>query len=146
MKIISSVIATGLLSLCAAPIAFADAEVDFKYREKVMEAVGGHMGAMGTILKNGIHPEDLTIHASAIAALADVVPHVFPAGSGVEKSKAKPAIWKEPEKFAAAVEKFVGAAQDMADAADGGDMAEIGPAIQALGGSCKGCHDDYKAD
>ena len=33
----------------------------------------------------------------------------------------------------------------MAEAADSGEMSAIGPAIKKLGGSCKGCHDNFRA-
>ena len=123
----------------------ADGKVETEYRQAVMKSIGGHMVSMGTILKNRVHFEDLALHARGMAALAEVAPNVFPEGSNTEKSKSLESVWEDPEGFAAAMDKFVGAARDMAEAADSSDMSRIGPAIQALGGSCKGCHDDYKA-
>ena len=135
-----------LMSLLFVQTGYADGEVEAKYRQGVMKSIGGHMSAIGTSLKNQVHLEDLAMHARGIAMLADVAPNVFPAGSGGEKTKARPEIWEDPDGFSASMNKFVGAAKDMAVAAESGDMAQIGPAVQALGGSCKGCHDDYKSD
>jgi cytochrome c556 len=42
------------------------------------------------------------------------------------------------------MDQFVAAANQMAVAAESGDMGQVGPAMQALGKSCKGCHDDYR--
>ena len=111
-----------------------------------MEAMGGHMAAMGTILKEGVHGDDLALHARGIAALSALLPDIFPAGSDTRKSEALPAIWENREAFDLAVSKLQAAAKDMATAAETGRMEEIIPAVQALGGSCKGCHDDFKEE
>jgi cytochrome c556 len=126
--------------------ALADGEVEAKYRQSVMKSIGGHMASMGAILKNQVHMEDLVVHASGLAGLANIAPGVFPEGSNIEKSKALPAIWENPEEFSKAMQRMREAAEGMASAATTEDMSEIGPAIQALGGSCKGCHDDFKAE
>ena len=126
--------------------AMADPEAEVKYRRDVMKAIGGLMGSMGGILRNRIHSEDLAVHANAMASLSKVAPGVFAEGTLTDKSNALPSVWEEPEAFSEAMMKFVEAADGMAAAANSGDMAQIGPAIQALGGSCKGCHDDFKKE
>ena len=126
--------------------ALADGEVEVQYRQAVMKSIGGHMASMATILKNQVHMEDLVLHARGLAGLADIAPEIFPEGSNTEKSKALPAVWENPEKFSEAMQRMVDAAEGMASAAATEDMSEIGPAIQALGGSCKGCHDDFHAE
>jgi cytochrome c556 len=126
--------------------ALADGEVEAQYRASVMKSIGGHMSSMATILKNQVHMEDLVMHANGLAGLADIAPEVFPEGSNIDKSKALPAVWEKPEDFGKAMDRFVEAAEGMALAAATEEMSEIGPAIQALGGSCKGCHDDFKAE
>ena len=81
-----------------------------------------------------------------MADLAEIVPHVFPEGSGVHQSEALPAIWEQPDEFKEAVENFVKAAKGIATAAEGGDMSEIGPAMKSLGQACKGCHDNFREE
>jgi cytochrome c556 len=120
---------------------FAEGEAEFKYREGVMRTVGGHMSSLAAILRGQIHLDNLQYHARGMADLAKIVPDVFPDGSGVSKSEALPSVWEKPDEFKAAMEKFVKAANDMSAAAQGGDMSAIGPAMKALGQSCKGCHD-----
>lgn len=124
----------------------ADAEGEIAYRKGVMKVVGGHMSAMGAILRKGVHTDDLGYHADGMADIAAIAPNVFPAGSGEGKTDSLPAIWEQPEAFKVAMDKFVAAADGMSAAVDSGDRSKIGPAIKALGGSCKGCHDDFKAD
>lgn len=136
-------VVAGLISWQAV---LADDQVEAKYRQSVMKSIGGHMASMANILKNQVHTENLATHARGIAALSEIAPTVFPAGSGVDKSKALDAVWDNPEDFAAAMDRFTGAATDMSVAAETGEMSQIGPAIQALGGACKGCHDDFKEE
>jgi len=133
-----------MAGLISTPLAWADADADIAYRQAVMEVVGGHMKSMGTILKGNVHMANLGFHADSMQDVSRLVPELFPAGSGEGKTEALAAIWDEPEDFKAALDRYVKAAADMADAADSQDMAQIGPAIQALGKSCKGCHDDYR--
>ena len=129
-----------------AGVSVADGKTEATYRQGVMKAIGGHMTGLATIMKNQVHQEDLALHARGIAALSDVAPNVFPAGSDVEKSKSLPAIWENPDAFSAAMAEFGVAAKAFAVAAETGDMAQIGPAMGELGGACKGCHDDFKAE
>ena len=125
---------------------FADGDAEYDYRHGVMEAIGGHMTAMVTILRKGVHQDELALHASGIAALAGISSDIFPAGSDVEKSEALPAIWENRADFDAAMTKFVKTAKLMEQAASIGDMRQIGSAIQSLGGACKGCHDDFREE
>jgi cytochrome c556 len=124
--------------------ALADAEGVYKYREAVMKAVGGHMGAMANSLKGQVFTENLPTHAKAMSDLADIAPSIFPEGSGTGKSEALPAIWENPEGFKSRMDDFVKAAKAMEAAVAGGDMASMGAGLQDLGKSCKGCHDDFR--
>jgi len=137
-------IALTFLALLLSNATLADAEKDIDYRKGTMMVVGGHMKSMGTILKGRMHQSDLKIHADGMRSISRVVPSLFPAGSGDGKTEALPAIWEKPAEFKMALDKFVAAANGMAEAVDSGEMSAIGPAIQKLGGSCKGCHDDFK--
>lgn len=136
-----------LLSLTLSHMVLADGEAEMKYRQAVMKAVGGHMASMAAILKGKTHTKNLSIHADAMATLADIVPGVFPEGSGeASGSEALPAVWTEPEAFKEAMDRYVSAAGAMRSAAASGDMSQVGPAINELGQSCKGCHDDFREE
>ena len=135
-----------VLGLLMSPLALADGQAEYDYRHGVMEAIGGHMTAMVTILRKGVHQDELAIHARGIAALAEISPGIFPEGSDVEKSESLPAVWTNRAEFDAKMQEFVEASKGMAVAAESGDMSKVGPAIQALGGSCKGCHDDFRKE
>ena len=129
------------LALVALPATASEGQVD--YREHVMEAVGGHMQSMADILQQKVpHTAHLALHANAMADLAGITGALFPEGS--EGGDALPAIWTSPEDFAKRVTAFEEAAAGMKAAVASGE--EIGPAMQALGQSCKGCHDDYREE
>ena len=137
-------IAITLMALIFSNAVLADAEKDIDYRKATFMVVGGHMKSMGTILKGRVHQSDLKLHADGIRAMSAIVPTVFPEGSGDGKTAALPAIWEKPAEFKIVLNKFVAAANDMAEAVDSGEMSAIGPAIQKLGGACKGCHDNFR--
>lgn len=126
--------------------AFADAKADIAYREGVMMSVGGNMKAMVAILKGKVHQNDFKFHARSLADLAEIVPTIFPAGSGEGKTDALPAIWKKPDEFKKTVQRFVKAANNLADSSESGDMGKIGPAINELGKACKNCHDNFRKE
>ncbi len=134
---------SGILALClllAAAPTFADKGA-MDYRHHTMEAIGGHTSAFFGILQGKVaHREHLALHANALAELAAITDTLFPKGSA--GGDALPAIWENPEDFAMRVTEFKEAAAALRDtiAADG----PIGPAAQALGQSCKGCHDSYR--
>ena len=134
------------LILVQSSIAFADAEGEIKYRKGVYQVVRGHMAAMGSMMRDGVYMENLAFHANGMKDIATITPTVFPAGSGDGKTNALTAIWEQPGEFKAAMDKFVNAANGIASAVESRDRAKIGGAMKALGGSCKNCHDNFKAD
>ena len=134
------------LVLIQGSIAFADPEGEVNYRKGVYRVVGGHMSAMGAIMRNGVYSGDLAYHANGMKQISMIAPNVFPESSREGKTNALPAVWEKPEAFKEAMDKFVAAANGIAAAVESGDRREIGGAMKALGGSCKGCHDNFKAD
>ena len=125
----------------------ANPENEVKYRQAVMKAVGGHMASMAAILKGKVHGSELKLHANAMADLADIVPGVFPEGTGnAGNTEALENIWTEAEKFKEAMDRYVSASRGMQKAAASGEVEQIGSAINELGQSCKGCHDDFREE
>jgi cytochrome c556 len=91
------------------------------------------------------------------AALAKAAEHIqkaslnqeqwFPKGSGPEagKTRALPAIWAKPEEFAAAMKMFEERAPKLVAAVQSKDVSAINAAFREVGGSCKNCHDQFRA-
>jgi cytochrome c556 len=121
-----------------------------KYRHEVMEAAGGYMGALAMIVKGeSDRAQDAALHANALRDLALTMGGLFPAGSGPApglETDAKPEIWSQADKFAAAVKKMETEATKLAEVAKGGDLAAIKAQFGAVGGACGDCHDAYKVD
>ena len=72
----------------------------------------------------------------------------FPAGSGPQsgaKTRAKAEIWSQPAKFKGAQDAFAKAADDLQRAVTAKDVAAIRLSAQKLGGTCKACHDAFRA-
>ena len=135
--------AIALSALIALGVAASEGEVD--YRQNAMKAVGGHMGAIADIMRGKVaHVAHLQTHANALADLAAIAPALFPEGSA--GGDALPAIWENAEDFQAKLDAFKEAADGFKAAAATSDMAQIGGALRSLGQSCKGCHDDYRAE
>ncbi len=115
-----------------------------EYRESVMEAIGGHTGALKQLITGKVDfAGDAKTHVLGLEALSKMVDHIFPAGSNKGETEALPAIWEKPAEFKKAVEAFQTAAADLAKQADASPSA-MAPAFGALVKTCKGCHDDFK--
>ena len=119
-----------------------------KEREEHMEAFGDATKKIGNEPKAS-KPDVAAIQQSA-AKIADLAPKLqswFAPGTaeGVGKSRAKAEIWQKPEDFALKAHDFETAAQEFKVAADRGDLAQIKTTFEALGKSCKACHDLYRA-
>lgn len=125
--------------------AMADSDGEIRYRQSVMKAIGGHMGAIVAILKGQTgNAGNLAAHTQGMADLSKVTGSIFPEGSDFGETTALPAIWEKPDEFAKAVKMFQDAAAGMNTAAMSGDMAAAGAAFGGLGKSCKNCHETFR--
>jgi cytochrome c556 len=135
---------TGLAGHAAAETTAEDA---FKYRQSVMTALKGHVGAISMMVR-GLAGDSsyLPRHAEALSALSGELKTVFQEGSIVEDSEALPVIWEEPEEFAEAIAKVKTATAALGDVATGGDMQAIGGAFKEVAQACKGCHERFRVE
>ena len=123
----------------------ADNEAVIKHRVGVMEAIGGHFGAAFSSMRG--MPQfnsNQVFHAESVARLATIAKDIFPEGSDKGKTKAKAAIWEQPEDFNKLMDDFILKAEAFATAAKANDLKAYGAAAKDLGGACKACHDDFK--
>lgn len=135
------------LAACGNPDTPAGRAADERHEN--FEAIGDAMKAAGDQLKETA-PDIAKIQAAAatINGFAPKVSGWFPAGSGPAdgiKTDALQAIWEKPEEFKAATDKFAAEAAKFQTLAQAGDVAAIGAGMKELGGSCKNCHDKFKA-
>jgi len=80
-----------------------------------------------------------------MASLAKLIPEIFPAGSEAgAPSEAKPEIWKDWDKFAAAAKTLEDQSAKLAEVAAGGDVGAIGAQLGEVGKACGGCHEPFR--
>ena len=132
----------------AAPLSNDQALALMKERHEHMEAFGDATKKASNALKSS-SPDVKAIRDSAtrIEALAPRLLSWFPQGTGPEagKTRAKAEIWQKPEDFALKAQDFGRAAKEFDVAAKRGDLGQINTTFDALGKTCKACHDLYRA-
>lgn len=133
----------------AAPAA-KDAPPVLKERQDNFEAIGDAFKAVrGELEKDAPDFALIAAKATDINARAMKIEGHFPAGTSTAdgfKTEALPAIWEKPEEFRAAAQKLVDESAKLATLAGEGDKAAVGAQAMAMGGACKGCHDQFRLD
>lgn len=118
-------------------------------RQGYFEMLGAQMAVLGPMAQGKIDFDatKAQIAADNIAALAKVnVAPLFMEGTSTDDmadTKAKPEIWSNMELFGEKATAFHEAAAEMSAAA--GSLEALQPAVGKLGGTCKGCHDEFRA-
>lgn len=149
MKKLVSLLLAGAAFTLALPVSaqFAKAEDAVKYRKNaffVMQQNFGRVAAMAA----GKAPFDAKIAADS-AAVAEFVGKLPWAGfgSGTDKgdTKAKAEIWADKAKFDDYANKMQAEMTKLSTAAKSGNLDNIKVAVNATGGTCKSCHDDFRA-
>ena len=141
-------------SICTASSVLAQAPV--KLDEKVLARQGLmqlqklNRGAINAVVKGEAEMSPATTQAAAnLAALATMLPMVFPADTGLDKfpdSNAKPEIWQKQADFKARYEKLQGESAKLAEVAKGKDVAKLGDQLKRVADACTACHDDFRRD
>ncbi|MGF1610792.1 MAG: c-type cytochrome [Kiloniellales bacterium] len=118
-----------------------------KYRGMVMSALGAHIGSIASVIKGEVsYGPHVSTHAQALHATSLMLTDVFPEGSGVGETRAKPEIWQEWEKFEGLINDLSTQTEKLAQVAEGGDMAAIGAQLQETGKACGNCHKPYREE
>jgi cytochrome c556 len=135
----SLVVALSIGAAAAIAIA-ADA---YQERHMAMETVGDAMKSLGAIAKKQAPFDAAAVKANAttIADHLKMAQGLFPAGSGGGESRAKPEIWSDAAGFEKGMKEAQAAAVALSSVSD---EAAFGPALGALGSTCKTCHDKYR--
>ena len=145
-KIAVLLAAAGLAGYSFHAVADTTPEDAFDYRKAVMTSLRGHIGAASMIVRGLVDYGDIVGHAKGLQSGAEELHNLFAEGSNVGDSEALPAIWENPEDFAAAIAKTREATAAFVAAAEGGDREAIGAAFRNVGMSCRGCHDNFRVD
>lgn len=134
-------------ALAAEEIAMDKIEPAIKYRQNVMQAMGGLVGASAGRLRDGFtHGPDMSAIANALQALSKDVAALFPEGTDFGETEAKPEVWSKPQEFQQAADDLEKKVEAFAAAAKTGDRAESLKAFKAMGDACKSCHEDFRKE
>ena len=144
---IAKTLATAALGLALAAAAYGAAHSPISQRQAAMKAVGGQMRTLGGMAQGKIAYDDFAV-ISALEIMRDAAATarpLFPAGSDMgEETRAKPEIWAADSDFDARMGQLL-ANLDAAIAAEPADINAYRPLFGAIAGSCKGCHEKYRA-
>ena len=130
-------------------IAQVKPEDAIKYRQSGYAFMAWNMGRIKQNVEGNFNKDEVVKAANAIQAIANsgmgalYLPGTDK-GKGWEESRAKPEIWTDKEKMGKVATEFVKEANEMAKVAAGGDAGAVKAQLGKLGGTCKGCHDDFK--
>lgn len=149
MKTISTLILAGaLLGLHGGAAAqFAKPEDAVKYRKSALFVMQQHYARVGAMVAGRV-PFDAKVAAdnTAIAEAMSKLPWAgFGDGTDQGDTKARPEIWKEKARFMDLADKMQAEMSKLSAATKTGNLDSVKAAFQATSGSCKACHDDFRA-
>ena len=142
--------ASALLALMLAwPAAaqFAKPEDAIKYRKASFTVMGAHFGRVGAMAAGRV-PYDAKAaaeNADIAAAMSKLPWAAFPEGSDKGETRAKPEIWKDSAKFKDYAGKLQSESIKLVAATKSGNQDAFKTAFGATAGTCKTCHDDFRA-
>lgn len=139
--------ATLLVATAPAHAQFQRPEDAIKYRQSALSVMGTHFGRLGAMANGRIpfDPATATANAEIVATVARLPWSAFGPGTDSGNTKAKPDIWKEQGKFKELSDQAIAATDKLAAAAKTGNVDALKAAFGATAGSCKACHDAYRA-
>lgn len=149
MKKISAILLASVAAAFAVPASaqFAKPEDAIKYRKNALFVMQQNFGRVAGMAAGKI-PFDAKIAADS-AAVAEFVAKLpwagFGPGTDLGDTKAKPEIWANKAKFDDLAKKMEAEMVRLSAAAKTGNLENIKVAANAVGGTCKTCHDDYRA-
>ena len=120
---------------------FARPDAAIKYRKATFTVMSTHFARIGAVAKGEVpfNKDEVAKNAAIVNAMASLPWQAF--GPGTEGGDSLPSVWSDESKFKSAQEKLIAATASLSSA---GDLDAVKKATAAVGGACKGCHDDFK--
>ena len=145
-KLILALVAITLAGSAAAQVKPEDA---IKWRQSGYGFMAWNMARIKMNVEGTYNKEEVIKAATAIQAIANSgMGALYPAGTdkgtGWEKTRVKPEFFTNKEGVTKVAMAFNKEANEMAKVAATGDSAATKVQLGKLGGTCKGCHDDFK--
>ena len=134
-------VAAGCATQSASKMGSGDVVAD---RQRLMKSVGANWGDIQAKAKAG-NIEGVAVNAEVLALYSQEIPTLFPAGSGTEKSKAKPEIWQKWPEFEAAAKNLGVQAEKLRDAARAKNEQLTQDLVKDFGRqACGTCHTPFR--
>ena len=141
--------ALGAITLLGQP-AFGQAQSKpedvIKFRKGIYQVINWHIRPLGLMVK-GAQPynaELFTKNAATLEQMTRILPESYVPGSDVGDTRAKPEIWKEPEKFKQAMDRLQAESTKLTEVSKGGNLDQVRTQFGALSKACSNCHDTFR--
>lgn len=115
-------------------------------RKAGFKAAKEAMGNIKSALESGGDLAVVKLNAEKLVMVAQSSGPLFPPGSDVGDTKAKASIWSNMDDFKTKGAAFNAESAKLVLLAATGDAAAVKKQFAAVGGTCKACHDSYKAE
>ncbi len=148
MKKLTAFVVSGLALAFTAPASaqFAKAEDAIKYRKSALFVMAQNFGRVAAMAQGKV-PFDAKVAADS-ATTAEFVSKLpwagFGPGTDKGETRAKAEIWSDKARFDDLAGKMQAEMAKLAVTAKSGDLDAIKTAVNATGGACKACHDDFR--
>jgi cytochrome c556 len=115
---------------------------------KAMKNMGRELKAIADMLAGStpFDPDLAEKHATALHDVCHKIDLLFPAGSLDHVSHAKPAIWEDPEAFAAEVSRLHDASDALLEAAKSQNESALNISAHEVERACNSCHQRFRQE
>jgi cytochrome c556 len=127
-------------------LAQAKPDVLVKQRQAAMTLQGKYLGPIGAMLKGAApyNADTVALNATFLENLARMPWDGFNPSTQGEKSKTKPEVYKEMDKFKLAYERLETETAKLGAVARAKDEAGVRAAFGGVAKACGACHDDFR--
>lgn len=133
-----------LLTACAEPEDTRPGQ-PVNHRRAAFKEILKSFEPMGLQLRNQRYDaKQFAVLANTLAKIKDGPWQYFLPDTNYPPSKAKAALWSEPEKFETSRQSFFKAVDALVVAADSHDVKQITVAYETLHDTCRNCHKSFK--
>ena len=113
----------------------------FKQMNRALEPIG-----LVANERNTYNKDEFAGYVDELHKLSSKPWAYFPSDGNYPPTRAKPGVWAQPADFEAAQQQYQAVVAQLAQAARGGDLEKIKPAVVDVTNSCKSCHKKFRFD
>ena len=135
-----------LCCLASAGAYAQDDEMVIQYRQKVMAGHGNNISSIGDIMKNKLPhaATQISMHAKILAEYSNLIEGAYEKNVSGGATDSKAEIWQNWDDFLAKAKALGDASIKLSEIAQGGDIQATMTQVQAVGDSCRACHNTYR--